>query len=157
MLGVSTSPWGDDAFIWGQYSRAGGATARKGGVCTVDIDDPAATQRRMIVDPQTWQFSIGSVAAHPWVSDLVAVAPDLDTVAWALCHLDGDGDCPDAPRPLLLERTSTGWTTSQLGTMPPSLAGDALAWTELGSTTMLPTLVYGTAGSGTWLGALSWD
>lgn len=90
-----------------------------------------------------------------FLTDLLAVAPDLDTVAWAQCHKTGEGDCPDAPRPILMERGASGWTAYQVANMPPGLAGTALAWTNLDEA--ITTLVYGTAGQGTWLGTLWWD
>ena len=149
--GVATAPWGEDAFVWGGYGYVQSNGDRFGGVCAVDIDDPGL--RGTVISPHAWQLSIGAVAPHPWVADLVAVAPLLDGETWAQCHHDGDGDCPDDPRLLLVENGVGGWSTSQVFTMPPSLAGSALDWTDLGTS----AVVYGTSGSGTWMGTLGWD
>ncbi|MBM4364967.1 MAG: hypothetical protein FJ102_02050, partial [Deltaproteobacteria bacterium] len=101
MRGIVASPWSDDLFIWGSYDYV--STGSSGGVCAMDIDDVSLT--RQVVDPDIAQFSIGDVAPHPQVSDLIAVAPILDADAWVECMSSGAGDCPDEPRPILMERT----------------------------------------------------
>lgn len=155
LTGVATSPWGEDAFIWGSYTSWPLSGSRSGGVCAVDVDDPtdAAGARKEVIDPQDWRFSIGAVEPHPYVSDLLAVAPLLDAISWQKCHQDGDGDCPDAPRVLLVDHDAAGWTVNQVASMAPSSAGNALAWTDLQDA----ALIYGTAGGGAWRGEVLWQ
>jgi hypothetical protein len=148
MRGVDTLPWSNEVVVWGFYDYDAGTHA--GGACVIDVDDPTIVTE--LVDPAVYQFSIADVAPHPWVNDLLLVAPYIDAGTWSQCHETGAGDCPDIPYPMFAERSGGTWALSTLSSAPPALVATAANWTDFSD----PAVLYATEGAGAWRGALSW-
>lgn len=158
LSGVSTSLWGDEAFLFGAYSHfqntSGSSPVQHhyGGVCTVDIDDPLVP-RTAVVSPNNWQFGIGAVAPHPYVTGMVAVAPLASTLGWEQCMQDGAGDCPDRPLILMADKASGSWMVAPMRGTPPNPNAMSMEWLPLAEM----GLVFGSTGSGAWKGSIAWD
>jgi hypothetical protein len=154
LLGVSTSRWGTEAFIWGGYSVNNPTTSPKhyGGVCSVDIDTPNVYSQ--LVSPSDWHLGIGAVAAHPYVSDLVAIAPRLTGSEFYECKQAALGAaCADKPRLILAEKAGGAWTLTQMATMAPNPNATAIEWMPLDE----PGVGMASGGGGGWKGELSWE
>jgi hypothetical protein len=123
-----------------------------GGVCEVDVDDPATLQQ--VVDPLVWQFDIGDVEPHPWVNDLLLIAPQQTTTSYLECLVVNAGPCLANPVPLIAERGSAStWFVYAFDEAPAHQATGSAAWGSLSES----NLFVGTAGGGAYRGDLSWD
>ena len=102
-------------------------------------------------------YNIVDIAAHPTLTNLIAVAPQLDASAWFECmELDPAGTasvgCPDVPAPLVMTRDGATWREMSVSAdLPPSLIGTSIAWGEKET-----KLFYGTEGAGAWRTNASW-
>ncbi|MDP2306659.1 MAG: MopE-related protein [Pseudomonadota bacterium] len=153
VAGVIASPWTPtEAFVWGTYSYfAAAAGKHRGGVCAVDLTSGATTE---ILSPVDHQFAIGSVSAAPSTIDSLFIAPKVDVDTMTECYETSASGC-DLATPFFADRTGTTWWPVPLATYPPNLVGTAAGWGE-DPTSGLPVLLYGTEGSGGWIGTMSW-
>lgn len=151
VVGVAAAPSGESIFVWGGYRNPSGSIVT-GGVCEVDVDDPATLQQ--VVDPLVWQFDIGDVEPHPWVNDLLLIAPQQTTTSYLECLVVNAGPCLANPVPLIAERGSAStWFVYAFDEAPAHQATGSAAWGSLSES----NLFVGTAGGGAYRGDLSWD
>lgn len=154
ILGVSVSPFSEEAWVYGFMEHNRVPEYYQGGACSFEVTDPASAVQ--FIDPATHRYNIADIAPHPYVPDVLLVVPQIDAAAWYECtERDGAGttvlDCPVAA-PFLLDRATGAWVERPFLVLPPSLVGTAGAWTEMARAQIL----YATSGAGAWRGTLSW-
>ena len=157
ILGVAVSPWSDEAWVYGYMTHYRTTIDfYRGGACILDVDTPGSAT--LFVDPGAGHmYSVADVVPHPYVPDTVLVVPQLDSAAWFECTEQSVAtgfslDCPDVPAPFLMTRPVGTWEVTTFANLPPSMVGNAGAWTTLDRSQLL----YATAGSGVWRGTLTW-
>ncbi len=185
LVGAVPSATGDDAMLFGSYSRTGGGVWNHlyGGACLFDLDTvDLGASLTMIVDPTHHVQDISAVASHPQVADLWALLPSLSAWGYGECatwdknlgpaFVGGHLDC-DYPWPLLVQGNASGFSvTRTMGYPALAFAGPqpvsypvgkakSAAWSELSVPDASADgtgsyLIVGTLGQGTWRGELTW-
>ncbi len=159
---MAVAPWAPEVMIGGSLRRnwSGGAPSKVlGGACLINLETGA---RKIVIDPRTEARGVGAVEAHPSVSDLWVVFPELDGGTYQECTDERDTapTCLE-PVPILVSGNALGITRRPMSGRPPHLMVNSAVWSDLGvdddsSDGKGSYIVAGIDGGGVWRGELSW-
>lgn len=183
MTGMTASPWSNEVFIWGKYSRLGQAPTTSsavysewGGACSINLNSPH--DAHPIISPMNseglYELDVGTVAPNPYVSGVLLIGTGRTLTSQAQCKkkyiddvMDGSpfndiDTCPKHAPPYLASGGPVIWSVNRVPGVPAALNSSSAAWTGYPTTTdawaaeFLPDFYYGSTGGGTWQAKISW-